>query len=105
MENENQAPRPKRLEKIVRLDGQTFGLLTVLHREGRAGRYVAWRCRCSCGAEVVVSGKELRRRKKRACGVNGHRFGKGTPTGFTVLYPSEYSSWSNMHQRCTNSKL
>lgn len=103
---QNDLPKPRRPGKLVRLDGQRFGFLEVLSRERPvSGRFAAWLCRCDCGVEVIVSGDKLRRGKKKACCINGHRFSKGTSTGFTVLYPSEYSSWSNMHERCQNPKL
>ena len=106
MEKELSGPRSeKHPGKIVRLDGQRFGFLKVLGREGRRGRHISWRCRCDCGAEAVVSGKYLRSGKKKACGINGHRYRSEVYSGITGRYPSEYASWSSMHQRCKNPKL
>jgi hypothetical protein len=53
------------------LDGQRIGRLVVLGREGLSPRgAVLWRCRCDCGAEVVVCTMRLVRDKhrKRTCG-------------------------------------
>lgn len=58
-----------------------------------------WRCRCSCGKEVLVSGPDLRRRDgkgARACAEcgrtkHGHARGGQSP---------EYRCWHSMIQRC-----
>ena len=53
------------------LDGRRIGRLVVLGREGVSPRgAVLWRCRCDCGAEVVVCTMRLVRVKwrKRTCG-------------------------------------
>lgn len=51
------------------LAGQVFNRLTVLERNGTsADRKALWRCRCTCGQEVTVSGKRLRTGHTRSCG-------------------------------------
>lgn len=57
---------PKRLP--VPMVGRVFGRLTVLEREGSKHEAAAWRCRCVCEREVVVSGKVLRRGHSKSCG-------------------------------------
>ena len=42
------------------LTGQTFGQLTVLAPAENIGSMTAWRCRCSCGKEIVVETAHLR---------------------------------------------
>ena len=49
--------------------GNTYGYLTVIERaenskEGRA----RWRCRCKCGNETIVLGKNLRNGNTKSCG-------------------------------------
>src|ERR1700688_2020050 len=88
---------------VMRLIGQRFGALTVIDRAGNCGKFAAWKCRCECGSEVVVSGDKLRRGKRKACGVNGHRWKSEQVRpqgGMTVQFPSEYRSWVSMHDRC-----
>jgi hypothetical protein len=47
----------------------SYGLLTVLRREGSTARGAAlWRCLCACGRETVVPGWELRLGKVGSCG-------------------------------------
>lgn len=59
--------------KLIDLTGQRFGRLTVLEY---AGPYNAadglcsavWHCRCDCGEEVDVVGRNLRQGLTRSCG-------------------------------------
>lgn len=49
--------------------GNKYGYLTVIERalnnkDGRA----AWKCRCKCGKEIIVSGKSLRSGNTKSCG-------------------------------------
>jgi len=45
-----------------------FGRLTVLQRAGSRHGKALWRCRCSCGNEVVVLGTYLTTGDTRSCG-------------------------------------
>lgn len=74
------------------LTGKTFGWWTVLHltKNTNKSRHAYWLCRCTCGAEVAVSGPSLRNgasTKCRTCSyrlhpqrrdVVGKRYGKWT---------------------------
>jgi len=48
--------------------GQRFGRLTVVERAGRIGSFAAWKCRCDCGNEVVVTSNQLRQGLVKSCG-------------------------------------
>lgn len=51
------------------LTGQRFGKLAVLERTNeKQDRYYLWRCRCDCGAEILVNAKRLRRGIITNCG-------------------------------------
>ena len=51
------------------LTGQRFGRLTVAARaENGPHKKTRWRCRCDCGAEVVVGTLLLRSGRTRSCG-------------------------------------
>ena len=82
---------------LIDLTNQTFGRLTVLYRDIKTealkkDRHAIWRCKCSCGNEVSVVGKDLRTGKTQSCGclqkertsqsnsnnLIGQRFGKLT---------------------------
>ena len=55
--------------KTINIIGKRYGRLTVLQREGtnRDGKAM-WKCRCDCGKEVVVIGKNLRTGNSKSCG-------------------------------------
>lgn len=82
---------------LIDLTNQTFGRLTVLYRDIEAeklkkDRHAIWKCKCECGNEVSVVGKDLRTGKTQSCGclqkertsksnsnqLIGQRFGKLT---------------------------
>lgn len=49
--------------------GNIYGLLTVIEKaENRRYGSVAWKCKCKCGNEVIISGKELRNGDTKSCG-------------------------------------
>src|SRR5712671_5453725 len=101
----NKQGLPYKLGQVARLTDQRFGQLVVIGRSGNSGKYAAWLCRCDCGAETVVSSHQLRRGKKKSCGVNGHRWKRErSALGITAQYPSEYQSWHNMQGRCLDPK-
>lgn len=54
--------------KFQNLVGQTFGRLTVIERveNNKAGR-VCWKCRCTCGNEVIVTGHDLKNGDTKSC--------------------------------------
>lgn len=51
------------------LVGQTFGRLEVLTRAPNDKHYSAmWLCKCVCGTEKILRGKDLRKGQVRSCG-------------------------------------
>ena len=48
--------------------GQVFGRLTVLEKEGSRKGRMWWRCQCRCGALLSVAGKNLRNGHTQSCG-------------------------------------
>jgi hypothetical protein len=59
------------MRPAINLAGRIFGRLTVIAREGstgRAPRRPLWRCRCSCGGELVVRAASLLAGRTRSCG-------------------------------------
>jgi hypothetical protein len=92
------------------ISGQIFNRLTVVCLAGRTkDRKLRWRCRCICGAEVSVTGRDLRSGSTKSCGclrVETTRR-RGTTHGATAgnkVSPT-YKSWSGMNQRCFNPKM
>jgi hypothetical protein len=63
---------------LVDMTGRRIGRLLVLDRVGLDARRVAtWRCRCDCGTEAIVAGREL-----------------PTPSGFKPRCPSAATGWA-----------
>lgn len=50
------------------LTGQQFGKLLVLGPAENIGSRTAWRCRCTCGRETVVTTSRLRSGHTKSCG-------------------------------------
>lgn len=92
------------MTRAPHLEGQTFGLLLVLRREGSIKSRSAWRCRCSCGQEVTVTGAKLLCGERKACAQNGHRSSSKYPAGMLKKHRPEYSSWYTARARCENKK-
>ncbi len=56
------------------LTGQVFGELTVEAMTGiKSGKNLQWFCRCSCGRQVKVYGRDLMRGVRVDCGTSQHR--------------------------------
>ncbi len=89
--------------KAPDLTGQTFGLLTVIRREGSKpyGGF-AYLCRCQCGTEKVISSGSLARADgSRSCGCVGRKkLAERSATHGMHKHPA-YKSWSSMIERCT----
>ena len=83
------------------LTGQTFNRLTVIERaENAKDGKARWRCRCSCGNEVVVVGKYLRRGTIQSCGCLWRE--KVTTHGMS--HTKIFGKWKTMLKRCENPK-
>jgi hypothetical protein len=95
--------------KFKNLTGQSFGILTVLRWDHKAGNGVSyWLCRCVCGTEKRIAGCNLRagqtscgcqrgtldRVKKLRHGCSRTTLGGGPTPEFRV--------WSGMLARCSN---
>lgn len=106
----------------VDLVGQQFGRLTILRRAENDTRGQAkWTCRCICGQEKVIRGKDLRDGKTQSCGCLQRSIAKEwmavlnrTPAMRERVAAARrthgltgtrgFRSWSSMHTRCLNPK-
>lgn len=80
-----------------------YGRLTVIDREGsNKDRHVSWLCQCECGENVIVLGKNLRNGDTKSCGCLMREINRKRFLTHGQARSSEYRSWSNMIQRCTN---
>jgi hypothetical protein len=85
----------------VDMTGRTFNRLTVIERAGTsADRKALWRCRCACGRETVVSGKDMRNGHIRSCGCILHEVTVARNTTHGTSGTRLYRIWKDMHKRC-----
>lgn len=93
------------MPKFVDRTGQVFGRLTVVAAsdERTNSGSVKWLCRCSCGAEKLISGSSLKAGFTKSCGcyfleVAAEKGRKKATHGMTKS--KAYKSWSGMRRRC-----
>lgn len=86
--------------RLIDLTGQRFGRLVVMERAENKGNAVTWLCKCDCGAETLVSGKDLRRGHTQSCGCF-HRENFGAIcTTHGARGTRLYNVWRGMKDRC-----
>jgi len=82
--------------KIKDLVGDKYGRLTVIEYAGKAkdGHMTIWKCKCDCGKETIVIGRNLKNGTSKSCGCTNIKHGyHGTRL---------YNVWKHMRQRCFN---
>ena len=88
----------------IDLTGQKFNKLTVIKeapKEQRKNNRVTWICRCDCGKEVLVTGKDLKSGNTKSCGclysknLVGKRYGR-----LLVLASTEMRKLGSMVWKC-----
>ena len=96
---------------LVDLTGQSFGRWTVIGRApssgtGKESTRARWFCRCECGGEGDVSGRDLRAGKSQSCGCLKLQQLKArlTKHGHNDKRKKSrtYCSWISMKTRCRN---
>ena len=89
--------------KVRNLQGQVFGRLTVVQRQGStpAGK-ATWLCKCQCGNTRVVATGTLVSGHTTSCGCTrtDQLVRRNTKHGMASV--PEYIIWVAMWQRCTN---
>lgn len=90
--------------KLIDIAGQRFGKLMVIERAGvtRLGE-ATWRCKCDCGRETTVQGRNLRNGSTKSCDWNrsrridivGQRFGR-----LVVIEYVDNDKWGDPRWRC-----
>lgn len=90
---------------FIDLTGQRFGRWTVIARGSNASDGAArWRCRCDCGKEHIVRGRDLRAGVSKSCGC----LQKDNARQLAMKYEScdmrLYRIWCAMRKRCNNPK-
>lgn len=80
-------------------EGEVYGRLTVVRRDGVMGKNAMWLCRCSCGNTELkrVAGSNLLGMKTRSCGCT---FMESRPRTHGKSSTRVYSIWRTMKNRC-----
>lgn len=92
------------MPKAIDMVGRVYGRLKVLERSTKRNACgdIFWKCRCSCGNEVEVSGNCLRRGHTQSCGCY-HKEKQHVKKH--IFYGTRiYNIWALMIQRCENPK-
>ena len=91
------------VNKLADKTGNTYGWLTVLHRDNtRTGR-VYYICECKCGKQVSRRASRLNDDEFRSCGCYVHNKTHGmSNNGGAKKSSAEYSAWQGMKERCYN---
>lgn len=88
---------------MIHMVGKKFSRLLVRSFFGRDKHgNLKWRCVCDCGSISIVYGHALRKGNSRSCGCLQIEIASKTKHGKS--FTRTYRIWSNMIQRCTNSK-
>lgn len=83
----------------VEMIGKVFGRWFVLEEAGRDNsRNIMYLCKCECGNEKIVSGRQLRRGYSRSCGC----LNTESRTKHNLSYTRAYNAWQKMKSRCEN---
>lgn len=88
---------------FIDIAGQKHGRWTVLHKTGsRRGGGALWLCRCECGTERIVGGKDLRNGGSLSCGcllseINSKRSRRHGQSKTRI-----YSTWLHIRRRCAD---
>ena len=91
------------LMKKINLIGQRFGRLLVISEADRDKQQrVKWLCRCDCGVEKVVQGRDLRRGKTKSCGCLNREVSAERNTTHGLCRTPDYQAWCAAKWRCTN---
>ena len=98
------------MSRVIDMTGQRCGRLTVIERSAtNKGGRATWKCRCDCGNEITVRGKELRNGDTRSCGClqkdkarrrmvkENTTHGAAKRNNISRLY----SIWRGMKERCS----
>lgn len=91
--------------KPLDLNGQTFGRLTVLNRDGSQGSKARWLCLCVCGNTVLKTSNDLTSGNTRSCGCLRREMTAQKLATHGQTNSPEYRTWSKMKERVNNPSL
>ena len=90
--------------KFEDLTGKTFNRLTVIKRAEVEKKEVYYLCKCTCGNEKIIRGKDLKYNKIKSCGCLNKEKTIERNTKHSLRHTRIYRIWLLMKNRCFNSK-
>jgi len=86
-------------------EGQVFGRLTVIRREGSTPRGAAlWLCKCTCGTKKTQRSDQLTQGTSVSCGCYRKEAASARVTTHGMTNTFEFNVWRAMKRRCTDPK-
>lgn len=92
------------MSKIINIQGQKFGRLSVIDYVGIKNRTAFWKCLCECGNVVEVAGYKLRSGHTKSCGCYSRERIKNLNYKTGKTKSKIYYAYRNMLNRCNNPK-
>lgn len=84
------------------LTGKRFGRLVVLNKQGHKGKDIAWKCKCDCGKETIVSVTNLLNNSTKSCGCLAREIRSSINKKHGMTNTKLYRTWKNIKNRCNN---
>lgn len=89
------------MSAFIDITGQRFGRWIVIERAANKHQKSYWQCRCNCGNEHIIQGRNLVSGASQSCGC----LRRELITKHGMACDPIYKIWHGMLQRCTNSRL
>lgn len=91
------------MPKMIDLTGQRYGNLIVIRiSENEPCKKKKWLCKCDCGANVIVSGSNLRSGHTKHCKKCGNEVARSKKIKHGMTGTKLYYVWEAMINRCGN---
>lgn len=84
--------------RVLDITGKSFGRLTVIWFSHTKAKQAYWKCKCSCGAHIVVRGNSLLMGNTKSCGC----LNKDLITTHCMSKTRLYGIYRGIDQRCNN---
>ncbi len=92
------------MSRALKLEGQTFGRLKVIHRVQTDAPQSFWLCRCDCGGYCTPAGNKLKSGHTKSCGCVATEKIVAFNTVHGLSKTRSYRSWAMMMERAYNPK-
>jgi hypothetical protein len=90
------------MRKIEDITGQKYGRLIVLEFAGTHKRNALWKCRCECGNEKVIAGRNLKNGNVKSCGCLRSEKTISRNYKHGEINTHLYKIFNQMRNRCNN---